>query len=131
MSSLSAERKQRAASRVGVSRGGSQWIRADLRLAIYLRDEIRCVYCGRDLHGADPQDITLDHVHPWSAGGENTPSNLITACRSCNCARGARTLASYADPHTRAAVRRQTARQITRYRALAKALIDGTTGSEI
>jgi 5-methylcytosine-specific restriction endonuclease McrA len=83
------------------------------------------VYCGRDLHGADPQDATLDHVHPWSLGGDNTPANLITACRSCNCSRGARRLASYADAHTRRAVRRQTARQITRYREQARAIIAG------
>lgn len=102
-----------------------QWIRSDLRLAIYLRDGLRCVYCGRDLHGADPQDITLDHVTPWSHGGENTAENLVTACRHCNCSRGARTLRSYADAHTRAAVRRQTRRAIARYRATAKAILRG------
>jgi 5-methylcytosine-specific restriction endonuclease McrA len=105
------------------------WIRSNLRLAIYLRDEFRCVYCGRDLHGVGPQDLTLDHVRPWSKGGENVPENLVTACRHCNCARGARSLASYADEHTRKAVRRQTARAIGKYRKLAKAIIAGK-GSE-
>lgn len=51
-------------------------IRKDLRLAIYLRDHFQCVYCGRDLHGADPQDITLDHLTCQTNGGNNDPSNL-------------------------------------------------------
>ncbi len=38
------------------------WCRQDKRLAIYLRDGFRCLYCLADLHGADPTDITLDHV---------------------------------------------------------------------
>ena len=43
-------------------------IRADLRLAIYLRDSFRCVYCCADLHGAAPSDVTLDHVRCHSDG---------------------------------------------------------------
>jgi 5-methylcytosine-specific restriction endonuclease McrA len=122
---LRAQRARRAAQRRGQERPSGQWIRSDLRLAIYLRDGLRCVYCGCDLHGAAPQSVTLDHVHPYSAGGENDPANLVTACRHCNCSRGARSLASYADEHTRRAVRRQTARSITKYRALARAIIAG------
>ena len=125
MSTRTQDRAARREQRRGQTRPSGQWIRTDSRLAIYLRDGFRCVYCGRDLHGADPQDLTLDHVHPWSLGGENEPTNLITACRSCNCSRGARTLASYADEHTRAAVRRQTARQIGRYRTLARSILAG------
>jgi len=44
-------RARRAAEREGQLRPTGQWIRTDLRLAIYLRDEMRCVYCGRPLHG--------------------------------------------------------------------------------
>jgi len=121
----SQQRRERAAQRKGTARPHGQWIRSNVRLAIYLRDEFRCVYCGRDLHGAAPAEITLDHVHPWSKGGENDASNLITACRSCNCSRGARTVASYADAHTRAAVKRQTARSMKKFRALANAIIAG------
>jgi 5-methylcytosine-specific restriction endonuclease McrA len=101
-----------------------QWIRTDLRLAIYLRDEFHCVYCGKDLHGCtDPQELTLDHVAPWSKGGSNLPTNIITACRSCNCSRGARRLSSYADPSTVKAVKRQTKREIKKYRKIAKQIL--------
>lgn len=56
---------------------------AGLRLRIYIlrRDGYRCVYCG-----AEPARcyLELDHVIPRSAGGLTHPSNLVTACRTCN-----------------------------------------------
>lgn len=107
------------------TRPKGQWIRSDLRLAIYLRDEFRCVYCGRNLHGADPTEITLDHITTWVNGGSNLPTNLITACRHCNCSRQDKPLSKYADEHTRKAVYRQRSRKIDRYRKLAKSLING------
>jgi 5-methylcytosine-specific restriction endonuclease McrA len=102
-------------------------VRKDLRLAIYLRDSFRCVYCCADLHGAAPMDITLDHVVAQADGGSNRPDNLVTACRSCNCSRQDRPLARFAGPETRADIRRLTRRAIARYRKLAKAIIRGET----
>jgi hypothetical protein len=63
---------------------GSKWITPVKRLAIYLRDEFRCVYCGRDLHDAHPRELTLDHLTPRCKGGSNEHTNLITACLNCN-----------------------------------------------
>jgi len=61
---------------------GSKWIRPAKRLAIYLRDDCRCAYCGRDASmGAV---LTLDHIVACELGGSNEEANLITACRSCN-----------------------------------------------
>ena len=100
-------------------------IRADLRLAIYLRDGFCCIYCCRDLHGAHPTDITLDHLRPDSKGGSNDPANLITACRSCNCSRKDMPLSRFAGPECRAHIRRNTRRSIKKYRRLAKAIIEG------
>jgi 5-methylcytosine-specific restriction endonuclease McrA len=102
-------------------------LRKDLRLAIYLRDRFRCLYCCKDLHDAAPSDITLDHVVCHTDGGSNEPSNLVTACRACNCSRQDKPLNRFAGPETRADIRRNTKRQITRYRHLAKAIIEGTT----
>jgi 5-methylcytosine-specific restriction endonuclease McrA len=107
-----------------------QWIRADARLSIYLRDSFRCVYCCRDLHGAAPTDITLDHIKAKSDGGSNKPENLVTACRSCNCSRQDKPLSRFAGPETRKDIKRLTARAITPYRKLAKAIISGETGFE-
>ncbi len=102
-------------------------VRRDLRLAVYLRDSFRCVYCCCDLHGAHPSDITLDHVRPQADGGSNEPNNLVTSCRRCNCARQDTPISRYAGPETRADIRRLTRRSIRRYRVLAKAIIEGTT----
>ncbi len=40
-----------------------------------------CVYCGitYELH-----ELTLDHVHPRSLGGEDISSNVVPACTCCN-----------------------------------------------
>ena len=102
-------------------------VRKDLRLAVYLRDSFRCVYCCADLHGAHPTDITLDHVVAESDGGSNEPSNLVTACRHCNSSRQDKPLARFCGPETRADIRRLTRRSISRHRRLAKAIIAGTT----
>jgi 5-methylcytosine-specific restriction endonuclease McrA len=63
---------------------GGGWINPTLRLAIYLRDGFLCAYCGRDLHDANPREVTLDHLTPQCEGGSHEPRNLVTACLSCN-----------------------------------------------
>lgn len=102
-------------------------LRKDLRLAIYLRDRFTCLICLRDLHDADPSDITLDHVKPHSDGGDNKPGNLYVSCRSCNCSRQDKPLARTVGKETMAHIRRNCRRAITPYRVLAKAIIRGET----
>jgi 5-methylcytosine-specific restriction endonuclease McrA len=63
------------------------WIRAEKRLAIYIRDGFACGYCGKSLKNAEPFDVTLDHLVPRVSGGSNNAYNLVTACRACNCSR--------------------------------------------
>lgn len=82
--------------RQGQAQPKGRWIRPEKRLAIYVRDSFRCLYCGTDLRQAAPADITLDHLLPRSAGGTNEATNLVTACRSCNSARGNRPWIDYA-----------------------------------
>lgn len=55
-----------------------------LRRAVFERDAYRCVTCG------DHRDLTCDHIHPESKGGETSLDNLQTMCRSCNSRKGAR-----------------------------------------
>lgn len=50
------------------------------------RDGHACVYCG-----ATDVPLHLDHVVPSSRGGSDDPSNLVAACRPCNCSKGPRT----------------------------------------
>lgn len=107
------------------------WISKRERLAIYLRDRFTCLYCLRDLHGVDPRDLTLDHLVSRSDGGAvRDPRNLVTACRSCNAAKGDRPLNLSCGPETRSHIRRNCKRSMVRYRTLAAALIAGKAGEK-
>lgn len=48
------------------------------RHRLFKRDNHECVYCG------SKKNLTVDHIHPKSRGGENTWLNLVTCCGSCN-----------------------------------------------
>lgn len=107
---------------------GSKWITPKRRLALYLRDRFTCIYCLRDLHDADPRDITLDHIIPGHS--DHSSKNLICACRSCNSARGDKPLSRFCGPETRAHIRRNTRRSMGKYLKLAQAILDGKTGED-
>ena len=55
---------------------------------LFLRDAHLCLYCGRQY---SEQHLTRDHLIPLSRGGKDRWSNVVTACKSCNHAKGART----------------------------------------
>ena len=105
---------------------GSKWIRKDKRLSIYLRDSFSCAYCGRDLRGAEPCEVTLDHLLPRHYGGGNEATNLITSCRSCNSSRQDKPWADFAPGG--AVDRIEQLRHTALNLALARALIVGTAG---
>ncbi len=72
--------------------GSSSWISKSRRLALYIRSEFRCAYCGRNLKDARPEEMGLDHLENLVDGGGHTGadhanSNLVMACRSCNSSR--------------------------------------------
>lgn len=50
--------------------------------AIKLRHKGRCFYCDKK-----PARLTMDHYRPLAAGGPHDPSNIVPACRSCNCSK--------------------------------------------
>lgn len=56
----------------------------DVKLAVWQRDEGRCVECGSDF------DMQYDHVIPFSMGGANTVENLQLLCARCNQSKGGR-----------------------------------------
>ncbi|MET8430066.1 HNH endonuclease [Nocardia sp. NPDC004860] len=55
-----------------------------VRAFVFDRDDHQCVFCG------SAEDLALDHIYPWSRGGDDTVDNLQTLCRSCNSRKGAR-----------------------------------------
>lgn len=56
-----------------------------MRQHVYERDRHRCLACG------STENLSLDHIIHFSAGGEDTVKNLRTLCRSCNSSRRTRT----------------------------------------
>ena len=56
------------------------------RQHIKARDGNRCVYCG------STENLTIDHVRPQCRGGETSADNCVTACLSCNQAKGSLSL---------------------------------------
>lgn len=56
-------------------------IPAALRMMILARDNFTCRYCGRR---APFVELHIDHTKPFSRGGNELPSNLVTACVDCN-----------------------------------------------
>lgn len=55
-----------------------QSITKQKRARIFRRDGGVCIYCNSMM------DLTIHHLKPLSRGGSNHPSNLVTACRTCN-----------------------------------------------
>ncbi len=53
---------------------------------VFSRDAYTCQYCG-----ITNVSLQLDHVHPKSRGGADTPDNLVAACKPCNTSKGAKT----------------------------------------
>ena len=72
---------------------GENWITQIKRLAIYMRDGLACTYCGSSVE--DGVKLTLDHLKPYSKGGSNHETNLVTCCMKCNSSRGNRSVRSF------------------------------------
>ena len=58
------------------------------RIRILMRDGFSCQSCGAAPHLTRGVELHLDHVVPWSKGGETVDDNLITKCKRCNLGKG-------------------------------------------
>lgn len=72
------------------------------KLRIFERDGWTCWYCGINVEPFPANDCyptkhtaTLDHIHPKFWGGDNSDSNLTTACFSCNARKRDKTVEEY------------------------------------
>lgn len=55
-----------------------------LRFKVMARDNFKCQICGRS-PATDPKiTLHIDHIIPWSKGGETIFENLQTLCSECN-----------------------------------------------
>ncbi len=59
----------------------SRYIRKVIRIAVLLRDEFTCQECGTYDELAE---LHIDHIFPFSLGGDHSMDNLQVLCAECN-----------------------------------------------
>lgn len=59
-----------------------------LRFRILVRDGFTCLSCGASPLKTPGTELHVDHIIPWSNGGETVPENLKTKCLRCNLGKG-------------------------------------------
>ena len=55
-----------------------------LRYQVLKRDNFKCCACGASPAKDPSVELHIDHIIPWSKGGESTLKNLQTLCSKCN-----------------------------------------------
>ncbi|MDC0273915.1 HNH endonuclease [Planctomycetaceae bacterium] len=60
-----------------------------LRFFVLKRDNFRCNGCGRSPASTSGLELEVDHIQPWSKGGDTVATNLQTLCFDCNRGKGA------------------------------------------
>jgi 5-methylcytosine-specific restriction endonuclease McrA len=58
------------------------------RFRILVRDGFQCQACGASPLKERGVDLHVDHILPWSKGGETVDENLQTKCQACNLGKG-------------------------------------------
>jgi len=58
------------------------------RFRILLRDGFRCMSCGASPLREPGVELHVDHIVPWSVGGETSDDNLEAKCSGCNLGKG-------------------------------------------
>lgn len=66
----------------------SRDINLRLRFKVMQRDNFRCRLCGASPANDSSVILHIDHIIPWSKGGETTIDNLQTLCSKCNWGKG-------------------------------------------
>ena len=59
-----------------------------LRWRVANRDSFRCQHCGKSPAINAGVQLHIDHILPWSKGGETVLENLQTLCSQCNLGKG-------------------------------------------
>jgi hypothetical protein len=75
-------RQEKIAARGGVV--NRRTIPVVVKARVYARDGFACRKCGAT------EDLSIDHVQPWSLGGSDEIENLQILCRPCNSGKGDR-----------------------------------------
>ena len=68
----------------GAERRGRRDPSLRMRFRVLKRDDFRCRACGASPATSPGLHLHVDHVVPWSGGGETVETNLQTLCDRCN-----------------------------------------------
>ena len=70
------------------SHSTSRGVNDRLRFLVMRRDDFKCCACGNSPALQPGLVLHVDHVRPWSKGGETVIDNLQTLCEACNLGKG-------------------------------------------
>ncbi len=73
---------------VGASHRTARDINLRLRFRVLQRDNFTCKACGASPAKDPSVELQVDHIFPWSKGGETEIDNLQTLCSKCNQGKG-------------------------------------------
>lgn len=62
----------------------SREVNLRLRFKVMQRDNFKCCICGASPATNPSIELHIDHIVPWSKGGETLLKNLQTLCSNCN-----------------------------------------------
>ena len=76
--------KKNKSNVIGFQHKTSRNINARLRFKVLQRDNFKCCACGASPAKDPSVELHVDHIIPWSKGGETIIENLQTLCSKCN-----------------------------------------------
>lgn len=59
-----------------------------MRFRVLMHDGFACQSCGASPQKQRGVELRVDHIVPWSKGGETVEENLQTKCQKCNLGKG-------------------------------------------
>ena len=62
----------------------SRGVTTRMRFLVMKRDNFKCCMCGASPAKDPSVELHIDHIVPWSKGGETVIDNLQTLCSKCN-----------------------------------------------
>ncbi len=82
--STTSNKNKSVAEKIAIPRTTSRDINLRLRFIVMQRDNFKCCACGASPATTPGVELHIDHIIPWSKGGETTIDNLQTLCSKCN-----------------------------------------------
>ena len=76
--------QKKTSNTIKTVKSSSRKISDKLRYQVLKRDGFKCCACGASPAKDPSVELHIDHIIPWSKGGETTIDNLQTLCSRCN-----------------------------------------------